>query len=420
MSNKKKYWKGLAQLNNDPIVDQLAHNEFSEHLPVDEFLGDKNLSSTSTSRRDFLKLLGFSTAAATFSACETPIVKSIPYLVKPEEITPGVANYYATTIYDGRDYASVLVKTREGRPIKIENNKSSTSARVQASVLSLYDSSRLRNPLKKGKDIEWEVLDVEIREKLKNIKNNKIAVLTSSILSPTTKKLISDFSNEYANVEHIMIDSIPYDGILNANYTSFGVRALPKYNFDKADIIVSFGADFLGNWGSNDYAGDYIKGRNPKTGKMSKHYQIETNLSLSGSNADQRIQIKPSEQAYLLSNIYKALDGSSVDNRLEKIVKDLKQNYSRSIVISDSNDEQVQHIVNAINHKLNSYNNTIEMSSPSYLKQGDTEKFNRLIEEMENGGVGAIITYNTNPSYSFADSDRFNKALNNVDFPAFV
>ena len=415
MSNKKKYWKGLAQLNNDPIVDQLAHNEFSEHLPVDEFLGDKNLSSTSTSRRDFLKLLGFSTAAATFSACETPIVKSIPYLVKPEEITPGVANYYATTIYDGRDYASVLVKTREGRPIKIENNKSCTNARVQASVLSLYDSSRLRNPLKKGKDIEWEVLDVEIREKLKNIKNNKIAVLTSSILSPTTKKLISDFSNEYGNVEHIMIDSIPYDGILNANYASFGVRTLPKYNFDKADVIVSIGADFLGNWGSNDYSGDYIKARNPKTGKMSKHYQIETNLSLSGSNADQRIQIKPSEQAYLLSNLYNALDGSSVDKRLEKIVKDLKQNYSRSIVISDSNDEQVQHIVNAINHKLDNYNNTIDMSSPSYLKQGDTYKFNRLIKEMENGGVGAIITYNTNPSYSFADSDRFNKALNNVE-----
>jgi len=144
MKNAKKYWKGLAQLNNDPIVEKLQNNEFAEHLPVDEFLNDKNLSTGSTSRRDFLKFLGFSTAAATLAACETPVVKSIPYLVKPDEIIPGVANYYATTLYDGRDYASVLVKTREGRPIKIENNNTCTNARIQASVLSLYDNARFR------------------------------------------------------------------------------------------------------------------------------------------------------------------------------------------------------------------------------------------------------------------------------------
>ena len=102
MKTTKKYWKGLAQLNDDPIVEKLAQNEFVEDLPVDQFLGDKkNLSSTNSSRRDFLKFLGFSTAAATLAACETPVVKSIPYLVKPDEIIPGVANYYASTIYDG-------------------------------------------------------------------------------------------------------------------------------------------------------------------------------------------------------------------------------------------------------------------------------------------------------------------------------
>ena len=84
MKNAKKYWKGLAQLNNDPIVEKLQNNEFAEHLPVDEFLNDKNLNTGSTSRRDFLKFLGFSTAAATLAACETPVVKSIPYLVKPD------------------------------------------------------------------------------------------------------------------------------------------------------------------------------------------------------------------------------------------------------------------------------------------------------------------------------------------------
>ena len=153
MDNKKKYWKGLAQLNDDAKIKKLAENEFSEHLPLDKFLGDKEISNMSSSRRDFLKFLGFSTAAATLASCEAPIIKSIPYVIKPDEIIPGVANYYATTIYDGRDYGSVLVKTREGRPIKIENNKGCTNAWIQASVLSLYDSARLRHPLKKNKKI---------------------------------------------------------------------------------------------------------------------------------------------------------------------------------------------------------------------------------------------------------------------------
>ena len=154
MKNKKKYWKGLAQLENNSNIEKLAQNEFAEELPIDDFLSN-DLSATATSRRDFLKFLGFSTAAATLASCEAPIVKSIPYVVKPDEIIPGVANYYATTIYDGRDYASVLVKNREGRPIKIENNKTCTNARVQASVLSLYDSGRLKYPTINGLEKTW-------------------------------------------------------------------------------------------------------------------------------------------------------------------------------------------------------------------------------------------------------------------------
>ena len=415
MKTTKKYWKGLAQLNDDPIVEKLAQNEFVEDLPVDQFLGDKkNLSSTNSSRRDFLKFLGFSTAAATLAACETPVVKSIPYLVKPDEIIPGVANYYASTIYDGRDYASVLVKTREGRPIKIENNGTCSNSRVQASVLSLYDSSRLKYPLKNNDESDWRTIDSEIKEKLSSIKNGKIVLLSSTILSPTTKELVKDFSKEYRNVEHLMIDSTPYDGLLDANLESFGVRLAPEYSFDKADVIVSFGADFLANWMANDYATDYVNGRNPKSGKMSKHYQLESNMSLSGANADKRIQIKPSEQAYLLANLLGAIKGESFDKRLTKIVKDLKSNKSKSIVISNSNDKNTQLIVNAINHQLSNYGNTISITNPSKLKQGNTNKIDALISDMQNGKVDALITYNVNPSYSLANSKEFNDALKNV------
>ncbi|PIX08691.1 MAG: quinol:cytochrome C oxidoreductase, partial [Flavobacteriaceae bacterium CG_4_8_14_3_um_filter_34_10] len=118
MASSKKYWKSVEELNEDSsIVKALKQNEFVEPIPTDEFLGNKeNLAASSTSRRDFLKYVGFTTAAATFAACEGPVIKSIPYVIQPDEIVPGIANYYATTLADGFDFASVLVKTREGRP----------------------------------------------------------------------------------------------------------------------------------------------------------------------------------------------------------------------------------------------------------------------------------------------------------------
>ena len=416
MGNKKKYWKGLAQLNDDPKIKKLAENEFSEHLPLDKFLGDKEISNMSSSRRDFLKFLGFSTAAATLASCEAPIIKSIPYVIKPDEIIPGVANYYATTIYDGRDYGSVLVKTREGRPIKIENNKGCTNARIQASVLSLYDSARLRHPLKKNKKISWRNLDKEIKLALKSLDNDKkIVILSSTLISPTQKKLIKEFEGEYNNVEHIMIDSIPYDGILNANQSTFGIRALPKYKFDKTNVIVSFGADFLANWGSNEYSEDYVKARNPKSGKMSKHYQLESNLSLTGSNADKRIKIKPSEQGYLLSNLLEGINGGNVDDRLKKILSDLMSNKGNSIVLSDSNDENIQLIVNEINTQLSNYNQTIDINNPNYLRQGDSSKMKGLLLDMSSGNIGALITYNVNPAYTLVQSDKFIEGLSKIE-----
>src|SRR6056300_65700 len=142
MSSNKVYWKSTAQLDkNNELVKRLEQNEFVDKIPVDEFLGDEQtMSESNTNRRDFLKYVGFSTAAASLAACEGPVIKSVPYVVQPEQIIPGKANYYATTIANGHDFASILVKTREGRPIKIENNElagthGNANARVQASVL---------------------------------------------------------------------------------------------------------------------------------------------------------------------------------------------------------------------------------------------------------------------------------------------
>ena len=111
-NNIKKYWKGLEELNETPEFVKHKHNEFAEELPIEELLSDSKVNNP-TPRRDFLKALGFGMSAVALAACnEAPVRKSIPYLIKPEEITPGIANYY-TSNFNG---LGVLVKTREGHP----------------------------------------------------------------------------------------------------------------------------------------------------------------------------------------------------------------------------------------------------------------------------------------------------------------
>jgi molybdopterin-containing oxidoreductase family iron-sulfur binding subunit len=423
MTKAKKYWKGLAELSNDPSIEKLKQNEFPEEIPVDEFLGDdESLSNNGTSRRDFLKFLGFSTAAATLAACETPITKSIPYVVKPEEIIPGVANWYASSFYDGSDFASVLVKTREGRPIFIKPNTLSSftpNSRVISSVLSLYDSNRLKGPKKNGVDSSWDVVDQDIKQSLndlsKDSSDKNIVVLTNTIISPSTQLIIDDFSKKYG-AKHIQYDTVSYSGMLDANKESFGIRAIPTYHIDKSDIIVSFGADFLGSWLNIGAEKQYVANRKPSLNKMSRHYQIESNLSLSGSNADVRIPVKPSAKLELIQNLYQTLKGqTSINPIIKDVYEDLISNKSKSLVLCDSNDKNVQIMVNAINDILSNYGSTIDMSLPNLTKSGNDKEIAQLISDMNDGKVSGIIINGVNPVYTLSNKDEFVKGLSKVD-----
>lgn len=430
MASNKKYWKSEAELNpNDSIVEALRNNEFTEEIPVDEFLGDKDsLSASSTSRRDFLKYVGFSTAAATVAACEGPVHKSIPYVVQPDNIVPGVANYYATTIADGFDFASILVKTREGRPIKIENNtdakiNGSANARVQASVLTLYDSKRVQGPMANGEPLEWKVLDATVKAKLNALKgsNKQVVLLTQTYASPSTSKLIADFKATYGeNVNHVVYDAISEDAALNAYSKVYGERALADYDFEKADLIVSFGADFLGDWQGGGYDSGYAKGRVPKNGKMSRHIQLESNMSLTGANADKRYPMTPTQQKIALAKLYGKLNGSSVgggtsdvDEAVDKVAAEIKKAGSKAVVVSGINDENVQTVVLAINKLLGS--EAFDPEKPKYVRQGDISKVTKLVADMNAGRVGALIMDGVNPAYTLPNAEEFLAGLEKVD-----
>ncbi len=428
MSSNKKYWKSVEELNdNSSIVETLRNNEFAEPIPVEEFLGDKeSLSATSTSRRDFLKYVGFSTAAASLAACEGPVIKSIPYVVQPEEIIPGVADYYATTMADGFDFANILIKTREGRPIKVENNivdgvKLSANARVHASVLSLYDSTRLKQPKIAKKAASWSDVDAKVKASLNDAKANggQVVLLTGTMASPSTDKLIAEFIAKNPSAKHVVYDAVSESNALDAFQMAYGERALADYDFSKSEVIVSVGADFLGDWQGGGFDSGYAKGRVPKNGKMSKHIQLESNMSLSGANADKRIPLTITDQKHALVKIYNIITGASVGTqkiaREEEVIKaaqQLKSAGSKGVLVSGLDDLNAQLLVFAINNALKS--EAFNPSGARLTRKGDAKAVAQLVADMKAGNVHTLIMNGVNPVYTLAASKDFAEGLKKV------
>jgi len=414
--SKKTYWKGIEQLKNDPAFVRNAESEFPE------FPGEGG-----SNRRDFLKMMGFGVAAVSLAACEAPIRKAIPYVEKPMDVDPGIPNYYASTYAQGGDYCSIVVKTREGRPIKIEGNKLSeisqggVNAQVEASVLTMYDNERLRMPRRGNDEITWDMLDEEVIEGLTGVaaRGGAIRIVSNTVLSPTTKKVVEDFKAKFPTTEHVVYDPISAHGLLEANQRSFGIRAIPSYDFSKASIIVSFGADFLGTWLSPiEYTKQYSKTRKLNNGKktMSRHYQFESNMSLTGANADYRMMIKPSQEGAYIKALHNALRGGSVSDfpGLDRVIADLKKNIGKSLVVSGSNDPNIQTLVNSINDRLAAYGSTISWLRPAYYRQGNDGAMNRFIEDVKAKRVGAVIFFNANPVYNHPRGAELAAALPDV------
>lgn len=435
---EKKYWKGVEELRNDAEFVRLKNDEFYEPLPIDELINKKAEDFTVTPRRDFLKFLGFSVAAASLVACEAPVRKTIPYLIRPDEITPGIANYYASTYFDGHDYASLVVKTREGRPIKVEGNnlssinKGKINARVQASVLSLYDNVRLRGPLMNGNAATWVDVDKSIGEKLTAIAaaGGKIRILSSTVISPSTLKVIGNFATKYPTTKHIQYDAISSSAIRQSNLESFGVNGIPSYMFNKANVIVGIESDFLVNGVSPiEHSAQYAETRKLNNGKkvMSRHFQLEAALSVTGSNADVRLAVKPSQQGAAVVALYNAIASKSgastlsgsiegeLAGRIEKVAEELLANKGKSLVVCGINDVAVQNIVNSINVMLDNYGNTIDLSTTCNLRQGNDAELATLLEEVNKGEVKALLFYNCNPAYTLPDTKSFAEGLKRAE-----
>ena len=403
-----------------------------------------------SNRRDFLKMMGFGLGAATVAAaCEIPRKYAVPYVIKPDTIVPGVANYYASSFVSGNDYCPILVKTREGRPIKIEGNGFATAAglgagttsRAQAAVLSLYDTERLAGPVRLTRSTEadvtptlsrvtWEELDLLIEKEVPT--GSTVRIVTSTVYSPTVQAAIDAFRGRYPGTRVVSYDNAGTSALVQVHREAIGRAASPGYDFSRADVVVGIDCDFLGSWVFpslfNEQYGRRRKVINQVRPTMNRHYQIESTMSMTGSNADHRIRVKPSHIGQAIMELHNqvasmtggASSGNSVLEASAKIAiaaaaKDLVGARGAALVVSGSNNVAEQQLVANINTMLGAYGNTISTSKTINLRGGVDADMATLIAEMQSGAVGTVIfTDCVNPAFDYPNRDAFIAALAKV------
>jgi molybdopterin-containing oxidoreductase family iron-sulfur binding subunit len=443
----KKYWQSVEQYYNGKIDG--ADDEFRDGVTEDFDPSEMN----SVSRRKFLALLSASTAFAA-TACSDYYDKGeiVPYNKRPEGVLPGKPNYYASYINGN----SVLVKTREGRPIHIEGNpdhpvsKGKIDAVTPASLLTLYDPNRLQGPQKDQREISWLHADQEIIDSLivTSVSNRKIAVIAGKNESPAAKKLLAEFKEVYPSAQVYSTELINDKTRRDAWNECYGTAPLPAVSFDKASVILSLDSDFLARDGNSvENIGKFSRGKDiARNGHASRLYVVESTLSLTGMSADYRLRLRPDAQFEFVMGILNSivikqsaskikiaddvksvlgsysLDGIIQKHGLQKdkvnlLLSDLLENSGKGIVVAGSTQSKEAHIaVNLLNEVLgnkeqydfeNGFVNEGLSSSPDELSE--------LAAAMVRGEVGVLINLDSNPIYDFPAELGFEEAVNNVD-----
>lgn len=369
-----------------------------------------------SNRRDFLKTSSFGVlAASVLASCSRSTEHAFAKLIPPNDIQPGEGVFYASTYFQNNLYGTILVKTRDGRPIKIEGNNKckycngKTNARIQASIIDLYNIERLKSPTLNNTNIEWEDALLHLKNKLSETSENaeKVLLLSHTLISPSTKLILNELIEKYPCLELVIYDEFSKSAILQANQMQFNQRIIPTYNLSKSDLLISFGADFLAGWIDPIYfSQQYQKARSPKTSEEAylKHIQLESNLSTTGAKADERITIHPNNELAILKALENILlHELPTENAVaQKLGHEIANHNNNALLISASNHVEVQLSINRINHFLNQYTNTIHFTDGYHTYEGDDEILNASIDKLEQKKYAGIICLNCNPVYELA------------------
>ena len=383
-------------------------------------------------RRDFLRMTGFAIGATATVGCSRGKEREVvPYLVAPEEVVPGRAYWYATVCGACPAGCGALAKALDGRPVKLEGNPGhpisggGLCAIGQASVLSLYDSQRLRAPLRKRERSDWLSVDTELAAEFDRLasEGGRVRFLTDSTLGPSERAAIERFLSRYSDSRLVSYDPLSLSAIADSHEQTHGRRVLPRYRLERARVIVSIGADFLGGWVSPvEHTRAYQAGRrldeSTKT-PFSHHIQLESRMTLTGSNADRRIPIPPGSAAMILAQLADRvarhtgaippwstspsapLDGSTIEEIVRRL---LGAHDHHALVLCGENDVVAQRLTNYINELLGAYGSgsnmgTIDLHQPSRQRVGSDAELLELWRELQDGTVDALLVRGVNPVF---------------------
>ncbi len=455
-NKSSSFWKGLREFHNDPALEEGKANEFMSGVSADFKLS----SMPEISRRKFLALL---TASASFAAASCSSYEDkgeiVPYNKEPVGEIPGVANYYASTCTSCRNACGILVKTREGRPIKINGNdehpvnRGKVCARGQASILNLYDPERFREPQKRSGNnfspASWASADGEIVDALRAAASNgkEIAVILKTLVSPTTKRVFEEFARKYSRVNFYSYELFTDVNKNSAWRKCYGSGNFPLINWKKARLILALEADFLGNEGNMvEQTRMYVETRNnADTKNFSRLVVAESAMSITGMNADVRLRLKPEEQFNFVMSLLNefvvkrqlsryALDknvvsslqayslekfaaGNEIDpTTIESLVSYMLSQRSTAIVYAgDRLPEPVHIAANFLNEVLGSTSlYRTDQKRFELMQYATVQDWETLVSKMNSGSVGAIVHFDSNPVYHLPQDLGYSEALKNV------
>ena len=463
MKSKKKYWLDLRDLAEDEEFKNSLGQEFLTP-PLSSVPPPRSSApGSSPGRREFLQLMGAGLALTAEGCFRRPTEKIVPYVKRPEDVLPGEANFYASSFYDGGEGFSILVKTREGRPIKIEGNGEASllnggglSPRAQAHVLSLYDPQRLNGPQKnlfndtktnrETVNTTFEKADQAI---LKELKKGRTALLTPRIPSPSFKALLRDFKKHFS-VRHFIYDPLSLEETAEGQRASYGGGDIPGYNFSKAKFIFSLNCDFLGTYLSPvEFQGRFAESRRPNKNGMSRLVVLESLMSLTGAAGDERRRIRPSEGLPALMALVNALGekGLSLPANLSAVSKsykpawkslaippekwaewagELMERRGQSLILfggvrGETKDSKTAHIVvNFLNSALGNDGKTVNYRQSFTGPFGSADSMERLVSGLEKGAIKRVVIHKVNPLYVFPELERLKSALKKADLVVYT
>ena len=399
-----QYWRSLEELAGSPAFQEALHREFPKG--ASEWL-DK------ASRRGFLKVMGASLGLAGMTGCvKLPLEPIVPYVRQPENVIPGRPMYYATAMTLGGYANPLLVESHLGRPTKIEGNDQhpasmgGTDIFAQASLLGMYDPDRSQTVNSMGDVRSWQGFLSAIRGPLgaqKALQGAGIRILTTTISSPTLADQIRSFQKLYPQAKWHVYEPVNRDNLLDGAKMAFGEPVETRYDFSKADVIVSLDADFLyaGFPGNTRYIRDFAARRNPDS-NMNRLYVIESTPSSTGVKADHRLPAKASEVVWFAEDLFAFVGGTRGNNReLAAIADDLQSHSGASLVIAGDHQPPAVHaLVHAINAKLGNVGKTVFYTDPVDANPiNQTESLNELVADMRGGKVDLLIILGGNPVY---------------------